>query len=126
MFVVVLPADHKICEGNIYGDKHVLKCIGGTAGFTNGAVDSALFKKPSFIAFSNDGNYLLVTDEENHCVRKITRPPGSDKNILEDSYSQVETVAGVCGSLSVSHMNKFKVPKGISIHRQGYTSCHIW
>ena len=63
---------------------------------------------PSYVTFSGDGSYLLVSDEGNNCIRKIMRPPGSNQNILEDELSQVETIAGVCGPLSTPHIHKFE------------------
>ena len=119
IFVVTLPHDNKICEGSFHGDLRVLKCIGGSMGFENGGVDEARFNGPSYVTFSGDGSYLLVSDEGNNCIRKIMRPPGSNQNILEDELSQVETIAGVCGPLSTPHIHKFERPRGLSIHPSG-------
>lgn len=40
-------------------------------GFKNGQKAIALFNRPCYTAFSPTGNYILVCDSYNHCIRKI-------------------------------------------------------
>lgn len=44
----------------------------GSAGFSDGELDSAMFNKPKSFAVDLKGN-LYVADKNNHAIRKITK-----------------------------------------------------
>ena len=103
---------------------YVLKNVQGKSGYLDGPIGQAMFNKPGQMCVDSEGN-IILTDTENHCIRKITMSTG-----------YVSTLAGkpqnsgyVNGSAEDA---QFKKPLGICIDNDdvmyiGYSSisCRI-
>lgn len=77
------------------------------SGYQDGVKEQALFNKPGQMCFDSEGN-MIVTDTENHCIRKITMATG-----------YVSTLAGTPTKSGYTNGTteeaQFKKPVGICI-----------
>lgn len=83
----------------------------GDEGYINAKGAEARFRKPSGVAISADKTYLLVTDKENHVIRKVS--------ISGATYGEVTLFAGTPGEAANTDGSyttaKFNSPEGITI-----------
>ena len=79
----------------------------GTTNGSSGDLSTARFKKPSGIVIDTSGN-LIITDTDNHCIRKI-----------DLGTNTASTFSGLCGSSGnadgVTGAARFKKPQGLAI-----------
>ena len=82
----------------------------GSAGFADGVGTDAMFKRPQQFAASPDGTFLLVTDTNNHRIRKVIVQSGVN-------YKSVSTIAGgSSGNADGAALSaQFHSPSGIAI-----------
>ena len=87
--------------------------VPGVEGYLDGETQAALFRAPSGIAVSSDGNVIFVADTGNHLIRKIEN-------------GQVTTFAGRIGELydgepmggfqnGLALSSRFSLPRGIAL-----------
>ena len=117
--MLAIPYTHQICEGRL--DSFLLvDCTGCSQrpcspGYKDGAATTAIFNFPSNIVYHPSGIYALLSDEDNHCIRKISN--GNSNAFL--SGAEISTFAGSCGDSSVSRIDRFKSPKGLTFNSDG-------
>ena len=94
----------------------VTTIAGSTQGFSDGTGAGALFYRPTGIAIDSSGN-LIVTDQFNHRIRKISFPNG-----LIPNGGVVTTIAGG-GNASftdgIGAAASFRFPSGVAIDTSG-------
>lgn len=87
----------------------------GTAGSADGTGTAASFGSPTDLAIHSDGiySYLLVTDRDNHVIRKLFLDSGD-----------CTTVAGTKGTSGSAdgYLGSFNKPEGIAINSEGTTA----
>jgi len=106
MLIVILLSSHVFPDSVVWAtEKPVPKVIGnGSFGFQDGSFENAAFRFPYGIVYEPLTGTLLVSDQQNHRIRRINPSTG-----------QVTTIAG-----TVEQQDRFGFPAGG--HRDGDTS----
>eukprot|EP00854_Cymbomonas_tetramitiformis_P008691 gene8691-10313_t len=99
--------------------------VPGKLGYLDGAINSALFSRPTGVAVADGGNLIYVADLNNHCIRLVSLHYKFLKGgtYVESGYSKtVTTVAGIGrpgsndGPLEKAALNE---PWGIALSDDG-------
>lgn len=108
--ILVCDTDNNVIR-KIDSEGNVTTLAGtGVAGLKDGDCSTAKFNKPKGIAMDSNGEYCIVADTGNHCIRRVS-PSGL-----------VVTVAGktecgfVDGEMSTA---RFHYPMGVSVDAEG-------
>jgi len=99
--------NHRIRKVTVQGD--VITLAGSSKGYEDGVGTLAMFNHPSGIALGESGN-LLVIDEFNHIIRKVTQK------------GEVSTVAGSCSNGykdEIGSIAQFSYPRGVAVDCDG-------